>query len=198
MYQRLRPLPITDEQSLYFIAGHGHHHIIEAVLGPKKDHTRTDSGEFIKHGIYFSPDLREEVLDYPIEIKTSRAMYAPDDNGKNPKVAFEGYLKQLCAYMALMDKKLGMLMVLYLARKVNKWQTKPAIRFYKVKMKPSERKAKVAELIGLAKKLTSAVKKKSPAGIPLCPAWLCRECPYFKECKPWKDDPKRKNIQEKK
>lgn len=198
VWQKLDPKPISDKSSLYFIAGHGHHHIIEAILGPKKDHTRTDAGEFLKHGIYFSPDLREEVMEYPIEIKTSRAKSAPDENGKDPKEAFEGYLKQLSAYMALMKKKLGMLMVLYLAKQVpnDKWRSEPAIRFYKVKMTPAERQAKVKELIGLAKKCSLALKKKNTRTLPLCPVWLCKDCDYFKtQCKPWLDDPKRKNLQ---
>jgi hypothetical protein len=200
LFQRLDPKPITNKQSLYFIVGHGHHHVIEAILGPKKTGERTDAGEFLKKGIYFSPDLREEVMNFPIEIKTSRAQKAPDDSGQPPKKAFEGYLKQLCAYMALMNKKLGMLMVLYLNKVIpdgKPWQKEPALRFYKVKMKPSERKAKVAELVALSKTLTSCVKKKSPKGLDLCPEWLCRDCAWFKQCKPWTIDPKRKGIQKK-
>ena len=195
--QRLYPRPITDEQSLFFILGHGHHHVIEAVLGPKKAGDRTDAGEFKKMGIYYSPDLREEVMKWPIEIKTTRAQKTPDDSGEHPKKAFEGYLKQLCKYMALENKKLGGLLVLYLARRVGKWGTKPALRFYKVKMTPAERATELRDMQALVKKLNAAEKKKSPKGIPLCPKWLCRDCPYFKkQCKPWLVDPSRKGIQE--
>lgn len=197
LFQRIDPKPITDEQSLYFIAGHGHHHIIEAILGPKKTGDRTDAGEFLKKGIYFSPDLREEVMNSPIEIKTSRAKKTPDDSGQHPAKAFEGYLKQLTAYMALMRKKVGMLMVLYLARQVNGWQTKPAIRFYKVKMTKEELDKRTKELVDLAAKMTKAEKAKSTKGLPLCPKWLCRDCPWFKKCKPWIEDKSRKNIQKK-
>ena len=299
LYQRLKPLPITDEQALYFVTGHGHHGVVEAMLkrdeskqpwgvltfaaalmesggtflsspsavsitGQKKSlidwlalkfkgtvkanewkltgaeaekfvravhpfmlakraqaeswlkiidegkgtlakedsklvewaAKRTDEGEFKKHGILFSPDLR---LPYPLEFKTSRMRRMPEGDMADLKKSYESYLKQLCSYMALMDNRKGALLVLFLAVQsaVKKWQFKPALRFYSVRMKPAERKAKVAELIALAKKLTGALKKKSPTGLPLCAEWLCKTCPYFKPCKPWLVEPKRKTIQDK-
>lgn len=210
-FQRTDPQPLTDDQSLYFVAGHGHHHIIEAIMGPRKEgkaKERTDAGEFKKVGIYFSPDLRGmdslktkgKLVKVPIEIKTTRSQKTPDDMGKNPKQAFESYLKQLCSYMALMNKGLGYLLVLYLARKNpdRAWGTKPALRFYQVKMSAEERKEKQEEIVSIAKNLTAAVNSKKCSKLPLCAEWLCRDCPWIKKCKPWTLEPKRKKYLEQK
>ena len=193
-FGRLDPKPITDKQALYFILGHGHHHVIEAILGPKKSHDRTDAGEFLKKGIYFSPDLR---LPFPLEIKTTRLQKAPDDpGGWKPERAYESYLKQEGSYQALMKKSMGALLVLFLGRrKPGGWGTEPALRFYKIHMTPQERRKKIKDLVALAAKLTKAVKRRKLGDLPLCPAGFCTDCLWLKKCAPWKLDPKRKNLQ---
>jgi hypothetical protein len=200
-WRHLKPLPLTDEEALYFVAGHGHHHVLEAILGPKvaaKDGKgRTDAGEFEKHGILFSPDMRSP---HPIEIKTSRAKYIKADR-EAPKAVYEGYLKQLGSYQGLMGSKAGELLVLFLnAVKdgAEKWKTKPQLRLYDVTIDPDERKKIVGWILKRAKMLTAAIKKKKVAELPLCPTWLCRDCTYFKACKPWLIEPGRKNAQDKK
>lgn len=206
-FQRTDPKPLTEDQTLYFIQGHSHHHVIEAILGPRKEGKakgRSDAGEFKKAGIYFSPDLRgieslkqtDKMLQIPTEIKTTRAQKTPDDSGTHPKKAFESYLKQLGSYMALMNKALGYLVVLYISRRNPAgWGTRPALRFYQVKLTEEERKEKKHELVSLAAQLTKCVKKKSPKELPLCPEWLCRDCQWFKKCKPWLIEPRRKKLQ---
>lgn len=206
-WQKTDPQPMTDDQSIFFITGHGHHHVIEAIMGPRKEGKakgRTDAGEFKKAGIYFSPDLRGieslkqsgKILQTPVEIKTTRAQKTPDDTGKSPKSTFESYLKQLGAYMALMKKKIGYLVVMYISRRNPQgWGTKPALRFYQVKMDAQELVDRQAELVGIATNLTKAVKTKKCDALPLCADWLCRDCPWFKKCKPWKVDPRRKKYQ---
>lgn len=190
---RVKPKPITDLEALYFVAGIGHHSVVEAMLGPKKAHGRADSGEFEKSGILFSPDLR---LPYPLEFKTSRAEHIPGDNFAK---SFDGYLKQETSYQALMKSAKGALCVLYLAaRTPGTWGKKPALRVYEVNITPAEMKAKEAELVKSAALLTKAVKNKKPDLLELCPDWQCRGCKWFTDCKPWKRDPKRKNAQEKK
>ena len=196
-WQRLFPLPITDDQALYFILGIAHHSILEAILGPKdKTEKRADAGEFLKDGIYYSPDLR---LPYPLEIKTSRAYKAPDDSGQKPEKAFEGYLKQETLYQAFMDSKKGALLVVFLNKMLQgeKWKKKPALRFYKVLCEPKELKKKLEVVKILAKTLTAAVKTKNPKGLELCPDWMCQDCGWFAKCRPWIKDPSRKNAQKK-
>lgn len=195
-WRRTKPLPLTDEEALYFVAGHGHHHILEAILGPKiKQDGRTDAGEFEKHGILFSPDLRSP---HPIEIKTSRAKYIGADR-EDPERVYEGYLKQLGSYQGLMKSKAGELLVLFLnAVKdgTEKWKTKPQLRLYDVEVEPAEQKKITGWLLKRATDLTAAVKKKKVGELPLCPAWLCRDCAYFKECTPWLLDAARKHAQD--
>ncbi len=186
-WQKLHPQPMTDDQAGYFVAGHAHHGVIEAVLGPKKEDNRSDAGEFETDGIYFSPDLR---MPYPIEIKTSRAMYEP----KEPLEGYSGYLKQLGAYQALMGHEKGGLLVFYLTLK-DGYKRKPAFRFYKVEMSKAELKKKRTELKKRAFVLTEAIKQRNWRTLELCPIWLCRDCVYFKQCKPWIEDSSRKKLQ---
>jgi hypothetical protein len=193
VFARLDPQPMTDLSAMYFIAGRAHHGILEACLGPKKwkDGKRVDAGEYEKDGIYYSPDLR---MPYPWEIKTSRKEYDPLP--KNELRDYEGYLKQLSQYQACMNDDRGGLLVFYLNMKERgvKWK-KPALRFYKVLMTAKERATKLKWMKGMSAKMSAAQKKKSVKDLPLCPSWMCRECPWYKSCKPWLMDEARKGYQ---
>ena len=198
-WRKIKPLPVTDDQALYFSLGHGHHGILEAMLGPKKKDGRSDAGEFEEDGILFSPDLRFK--DGPLEIKTSRAMYIKADK-EDPAKVYEGYLKQLGSYNALMSAPKGKLLVLFLnAVKdgLDKWKKKPQLRLYKVAFEKAELKKITAWLLKRSKDLTAAIKKKKVGALPLCQEWMCRnDCPYFKPCKPWLLEPNRRHAQDKK
>jgi hypothetical protein len=189
--QRLWPKAMTDLQALYFTAGRAHHGILEYCLGPRKKHTRADAGEYTKHDIYFSPDLR---MPYPWEIKTSRSEYEPRDLEKG----YEGYLKQLAQYQACMEEDRGGLLVFFLGlREPGKWK-RPAIRFYQVLMNAKERATKIAWMKKMSALMSASQKTKKVTELPLCPDWMCRDCPWFKDnCKPWLTDPKRKDLQSK-
>lgn len=172
---RIDPKPITQLQAGYFIAGIGHHNVVEAILGPRnnKKH-RADAGEFMKEGIYFSPDLR---LPYPLEFKTSRAEFEPYDLEKG----YSGYLQQLKMYMALMNSTKGALLVFFLVLKEGR-RKKPAFRFYKVTCTKEELTKELVQIKALSKKLTAAVKAKDQKLVPACPKWMCGDCPWNKEC----------------
>ena len=196
---RLDPKPMTDLQALYFIAGRAHHGILEACLGKwdkeaqakyKEEHARADAGEFEKHGIYYSPDMR---MPYPWEIKTSRSEYEIKDFGKG---AAEGYLKQLNQYQACMEDDKGGLLVFFLGLKEG-FRKIPALRFYKVIVSAAERAAKIKWMKQTADDMTAAQKSKKFEKLPLCPKYMCGDCPWYKGlCKPWKTDPKRAGLQE--
>jgi hypothetical protein len=193
VFGRLDPQPMTDLQALYFIAGRAHHGILEAALGKwdkaKQDKARADAGEFEKHGIYYSPDLRQP---WPWEIKTSRMEYPPDNYEKG----YEGYLKQLNQYQACMEDDRGGLLVFFLGLR-NGRRKLPALHFYKVLLDKGERAKKVAWMKATAAKMTAAWKKKNVKGLELCPKWMCGDCPWIAKCKPWLDDPKRDYLKEK-
>ena len=189
-WRKLKPVPMTDKEALFFVAGHGHHNVLEAMLGPRdKEEKRSDAGEFEKYGIFFSPDLR---MKYPIEIKTSRAQKIKADY-EDPAEVYEGYLKQETSYQGLLKSVKGALLVLFISVKKG-WKNDPQLRFYTVKLSKKELSDRVKWLRAGAKALTEAVKKKKCDKLPLCPTWLCRkdECAWFKQCKPWVVDPKRK------
>lgn len=191
--QRVDPQPMTDLQAMYFIAGRAHHGILEACLGPRKKpgEKRADAGEYTKHNIYYSPDLR---MPYPWEIKTSRSEYTP--RADNLAKGFEGYLKQLSQYQACMEDDRGGLLVFYLGLKNGRWK-KPAIRFYKVLMNAKERAAKILWMKKVAALMTKAQKTKNVSKLELCPKFMCYECPWYKEkCQPWKTDADRRGMQE--
>ena len=190
-FGRVDPQPMSDLQAMYFLAGRAHHGILEACLGKwnkaKQDAARADSGEFEKHGIYYSPDLR---MPYPWEIKTSRSQYEPKADYEKK---FEGYLNQLTMYQAMDDTDKGGLLVFYLCLKqAGQWGLKPALRFYKVIFTKEERAKKLKWMKGMAAKLTAAVKTKQHKALPLCPVFMCGDCPWFKKCRPDKIDPTRK------
>jgi len=188
-FQKIDPQPISDKQAGYFIAGIGHHSVVEAILGPKKHGERADAGEFTKHGILFSPDLR---LPYPLEFKTSRRQKAPDDTGERLEKAYDGYLKQLTMYQALMGTERGALLVFYLSKRIGIGNmTEPCFRFYNVYMTKLERSKLVKKIIETAQLLTSAVKKKNHKKLECCPTWMCRDCPWYKKCNPTQTNPKR-------
>ena len=188
---RVFPQPMTDLQAMYFIAGRAHHGILEAALGPRKHHGRADAGEYFKHGIYYSPDLRQP---WPWEIKTSRSEYEPKP--ENYEKRYDGYLKQLSQYQACMEDDRGGLLVFYLGLK-NGRRKLPALRFYKVTMTPAERKKTIAHMKATSEAMTEAIKTKSVQKLELCPRFMCTDCPFYKkQCKPWLMDSSRKGMQE--
>lgn len=147
---------------------------------------RADAGEFKKHGIYYSPDLR---VPYPIEFKTSRSEYEP----KNLEKGFEGYLKQLAKYQACMDEGRGGLLVFFLGLKEG-FRKRPALHFYQVTMTKKELAEETANIKAISGSLNTAVKTGKHDKLELCPAWMCNDCPWLQKCKPWLQDSKRKGL----
>ena len=180
---------MTDLQAMYYLAGRAHHGVIEACLGDKLKDDRVDAGEFQKHDIYYSPDLR---MPYPWEIKTTRSMYEPKSDYEKK---FEGYLNQLTQYQVMEDTDKGGLLLFYLCLKqAGQFGMKPAIRFYKVIMTKAERVAKLKWMRGTKKALDKAIETKTHDALDLCPEFMCKECLWISKCSPCKDDPKRKQY----
>jgi len=191
-FGRIDPQPMTDRQALYFLAGRAHHGILEYCLGPKKEKEdgRADSGEFQRHGIYYSPDLR---MPYPWEIKSTRSQYEPKKGQEAER--YKDYLRQLHMYQAFDEQDNGGLLLFYLGLKQGR-RYLPEIRFYKVQLDKKERAKIVKDSKKLAADLSNVVKTKDHSGLPLCPSYQCGDCPWLKKCEPWKQDPKRKDLQE--
>jgi len=195
------PRPMTDAEAGYFVAGLGHHAVIEGIIG-KADHSAvknvlsTDAGAYEWRGIHYSPDV---LTPHPLEIKTSRSRYGPKSQSERSLlVEYEHYLKQLRAYCAIRGDGRGDLLVFYLnlENKVTK-KTTPTFQWYTITLTPEEIGKIQADLLAGKTALAKAIKTKKHRPLPLCPEWLCRGCQWIDKCTPWDDDPRRKSLQTK-
>jgi hypothetical protein len=196
-FQRIDPKPLSDEQAGYFIAGHGHHYMIEAIIDPEKGRKKkgdkekgSDSGTYDFDGLKYSPDIR---LPTVTEFKTSRAQYGPKNDEKATLLKeYKQYLKQLLMYMAIEDEGIGHIVILYLRlknKKLNK--SVPTFRVYKVTATDQEREV-IRDKIRAAKALLEkALESKDHKALSLCPSFMCLDCPWKKQCDPKNTAPKK-------
>lgn len=192
-WKRTDPQPMTDTEALYFVAGQGHHFIIESIIEGSKKTGKADAGSHEWRGIHYSPDIR---TPHPLEIKTSRSKYGPKVESERSYLReYEHYLKQLGSYMAIDEDDVGGLLVFYLNKEQpDGYRSLPELRWYDVKLEPGELGKTQAELLSTVKALAKALKTKKPRTLPLCPAWMCRNCSWLDKCKPWLDDEKRRSL----
>ena len=189
------PKPPTDAEVGYFIAGLAHHDVILSIMKRKTiDPTgATDEGSVKWGEVYYSPDYN---MGFLAEIKTTRRQWEPKHTNKDLKEAYDSYLKQLTAYMAVDDKPVAALIVFYITLRADKQNknTAPTFKAYKVTMSEKERIARRAELKATTKLLQIAVKKKNFKSLPLCEHWKCARggyrgpataaCKWYENCKP--------------
>jgi len=197
------PKPMTDAEAGYFVAGLGHHAVIEGIIA-KADHAAvgkdkqlsTDAGSYEWRGIHYSPDV---LTPHPLEVKTSRSRYGPKSQSERSLlVEYEHYLKQLRAYCAIRGDGRGDLLVFYLnlEDKATK-KTTPTFQWYTITLTTQEIGKIQADLLVGKAALEKAIKTKKHHSLPLCPEWLCRGCQWIDKCKPWEDDPRRVKLQPK-
>ena len=193
------PRPMTDAEAGYFVAGRGHHQVIEAILEKAKHAARptsTDAGTYQWRGIHYSPDV---LSPHPLEIKTTRSRYGPkSDSPRSLLVAYETYLKQLKAYCAIREDGRGDLLVFYLNLEDKATgRTTPTFQWYTITLTPQEIGQIQADLLASKTALERAKKNKKYRALPLCPEWLCRGCQWLEKCQPWLDDRKRESLKPK-
>jgi len=188
-WKRIDPRPMTDDEAGYFVAGRGHHEVIEAII-EGVDNKSPDTGQHVWEGIYYSPDLN---MNYPVEIKTSRAQLGPEDTGKDPRQEYDNYLAQLTSYMAVENSEKGGLIIFYLNKKVdrNSRSTKPRFQVWDVVMTKDELAAKRTSMLDGKRNLEQAVDSHHFSELECCPSWLCKSCQWLSQCVPWETDPKR-------
>lgn len=193
-WRAIDPQPMTDHEAGYFIAGQGHHYIIEAIIEGSKKIGKADSGSHEWNGIYYSPDIKSP---FPIEIKTSRARFSPEDTGKSPAVEYDHYLNQLRSYMAIDNSKRGALLVFYLSKQQGKTRrTKPEFRWWDVVLTNDAIGRLRSSLIFDKDLLEEAILQKDHMSLLLCPRWLCGDCVWLQKCKPWLLDENREYLKE--
>lgn len=182
-WRSVDPRGTTDDEALYFIAGQGHHYILEAIIEGSKKVGKADGGSYEWRGIHYSPDI---LSPHPIEIKTTRAKHGPKaETERSYAVEYEHYLKQLTAYCAIRGECRGDLVVLYLNKEGADGRSKPTVRWYRIELTAQELGKRQAELLAGKQALERAIKTKNHVKLPLCPKWLCRGCQWVGECKPW-------------
>ena len=193
-WKKVDPRPMTDTEAGYFVAGLGHHYIIESIIEGSKKVGKADSGTNTWEGIYYSPDI---LTPHPLEIKTSRSKIGPaTETPRGLQSAYEHYLAQLTAYMAIRNDPKGDLLVFYLnlADPESKGRSIPQFRWYPVVLTKKELADRRVALRITKGALLLALKKKDPKNLELCPQWQCRGCQWLTKCQPWKLDPSRARL----
>jgi len=181
-WKRIDPKPMTDAEAGYFIAGQGHHFILEAVIEGSKKVGKADAGSHEWEGIYYSPDIR---TPHPQEIKTTRSRTGPNtETERGYRAKYEHYLEQLKAYMAIENDPKGSLVVFYLNMEVGDGtkRTTPTFRWYDVTLTPAELGETRDKLLDTKKLIEHAVKRKDPKNLPVCPEWMGFNCPWRDKC----------------
>ena len=176
---------LTDREAGTFLVGKVLHAFIESAAA-KKDglDLASDGGSRTSKslGIEYSID-HQGVDKIPVEVKTSRSMYAP----KGIK-DLSMYAEQLLCYMVAENQCTGKIWVLYLNLKDEQNRTSPEYRCYTVTVTKKALAAYKAQILKTRKALESALTKKTPDSLDHCRTWLCGErmCEYWHKCKPKK------------
>lgn len=178
-WRKIDPKPLTERSIWLFLVGKVLHHFVVDLPTGQALPGQSDSGTRTARGILFSPD-RVDDDGRPIELKTNRAQYEPDD----PAVDYAHYLEQLCTYMALMGPTEGSLWVLHLNLKVDR-RTEPQPRCYRIRV-PQPELLRFREALDQTREaLVEAIAQRNPSELPLCRAWLCGTgCSWWAQCKP--------------
>ncbi len=194
-WRRVDPQPISDAEAGYFVAGQGHHYVLEAIIGGSEKVGKADGGTYEWEGIYYSPDIE---TPSPVEIKTSRARFAPKSEAhRSLATEYATYLKQLTAYMAIRNQTQGDLIVFYLNLQNSERDKRstPRFRWYRVELTEEELAHARHTLLVIKQDLEQAVSWKDPSALQPCPDWLCRSCVWATKC-PGAPKPKEKPEQE--
>lgn len=178
-WRAIDPKPHSDRTIWLFVVGKILHHFVVDLPTGTALPGQSDSGTRKAVGILYSPD-RIGDRGQPIELKTNRAQYEPEDPARD----YAHYLEQLVTYMALMDCEEGSLWILHLNLLVER-RTEPQPRCYTVRVPKAELFEFKQELSQTRERLVEAQAQRNPSELPLCRAWLCGPtCPWWKPCQP--------------
>lgn len=160
--------PLTDPELGYFIAGRGHHAIIQALRATGE----MSEVEVGWKGVKGTIDLLGDVV---IEIKTTRVR-----KKYTVETVPDHWMEQLGMYVAMVHPTSkegnGILFVLYLMS--------ADFRCYRVTFENLPRIRKRIETKKML--LDAAVKGGNHASLPLCPEWMCSpaKCKFYRRCSP--------------
>ena len=176
---------IPDRLVNMFLVGQVAHTIVEIIKGGEAgDYTKSDSGTKHSEDIYYSPDFMN-FKGEPDEIKTTRSFYPPKVAYLPDDQTFHMYFEQLLGYMALEDKAVGRLTMLYLNMKDENHKTAPQFYVWKIETTPEALAAYRKVLLNTKATLATALESGDPSALPLCRKWKCRDCEFFNTtCQP--------------
>lgn len=174
---RKYPKQLSDEECLMFIAGQGHHAIVETLLAKKK--MREVAVEW--NGIVGTVDCIVEGKSHPyVEFKSTRApkKYSPETLPQN-------YVNQLGMYVAMLneneDKGEGTVLVLHLS-------TRRRMADGRMRYVPRLLAFPITydNLVDIRRDMLTRKAWVLSSNVPpihTCEAWLCRSCRfYMDEC----------------
>lgn len=187
-WKRVKPLPLTEDECLYFLSGIAHHTMLEAAIQGTPEESFTDE----ETGIVYSPDLAE----WKGEIKTTRRAKIPETEAR-AKVAFADYIKQCKMYMVLTWSLVWKIIPFFYSveEHVSFYyvKKKPRIRAYTLTLTEKELTREKTKLIKLSTDFSQALRDRDPSKLPLCKSLYCYEivngkktgkCLYWDECLP--------------
>lgn len=189
-WKRKNPLPLTEDECLYFLAGIAHHTmVVAAVTGVVGSEEEKKMDE--ETGILYSPDL----FTMKGEFKTTRSPKVPQSE-EEAKRKYAHYVKQCRAYAALMRSVTWKLIVFFFAipqQMANYVRQKPMLRAYELLFTEAELTRERKHLAEISTLFRAALAENTDKALPLCPMWMCMEmvdgkkvgkCPWWNECKP--------------
>lgn len=163
-FKRVMPLPPTESEILFFLAGRGHEEVFARLAGVEVGASKVKyvkipgfvaGEEREKHGILYRPDFRWDTK--PFEFKTRRRNLAKP--GEEPTV-YDTYLDQLKGYCALDEQPwagLGVLSLLEGQTGDPLNPTHPELAVYDVQFSPGDMRNMTDYLIEMRAQFAAAI-----------------------------------------
>lgn len=160
-WQKIDPLPATDDELMYWLTGQGHETAFLNVTGFEHGEAKE------KNGIIYTPDV---FTNFPSELKTRRKNIS--EAGKET-IEYKHYLKQLERYCALENVPQGWLHVWCLVQRQEDHTTKPELASYRVEFTMGELATALEEMRIIKACIEEGLRQKNHNLIPQCPSWQC-------------------------
>mgnify|MGYP001579340628 CR=1 FL=1 len=174
---------VTDEMVGFFATGQAFHLMLQNVVGVEFSEQQVRIAGIVGTQDIVPPDGETT------EFKTSRKWTVPDEPPPQ-------YIDQISSYLAMADKEIGHILVVFFTAN-RRWDgTKPSSMewvSWEVRMTKAERSAQRLEMGRGKDALLLAVKTQQPKLVGLCPEWQCASifkgevqsvCPFYEECQP--------------
>ena len=167
-WQKLNPLPPTNDEIGYWLAGRAHHYfLVQALTGV--DDSQEASLIDPETGVHYSPDL----VQLRGEFKTTRWSTLPETEAAALRT-FDGYIPQCRAYAALMRVSEWRLYVFFLVADDKDTGRKiPTFRVYKLEFTEAELEQERQDVKLRQSALLDAIAARTPEVLPLCPQYAC-------------------------